>query len=357
VDWTSTQQIGSLIEEVKVQLHQTKERRIPFARLMELALYHPTYGYYTKPTPKLGKAGDFFTNVHVSDLFGRILANYFVQLWQGHSPSNKLSLVEMGSGDGRLMEQVAKELSKQGIPSSEVCFYSIERSPYHRSLQRERLTPICYPIFWVDSLTQIPTSSFAIIYSNECVDAFPVHPLKMKKGKWLEMYVTEQADKLVETYGVLSSDALHTYCKKITEEVVEGQRIEVNLQAKKWLQEITEWLQHGFLLTVDYGGTSRELCSIRYLEGTMRYYRSHQHVDDPYGVLGDVDMTAHVNFDDLIHWGKEYDLTPHFYGTQAKFLMDAGILSFTGSHYVGAIKQLLYGMGENFQVLVQLKNS
>jgi SAM-dependent MidA family methyltransferase len=264
-------------------------------------------------------------------------------------------LVEMGSGDGRLLEQIITELQSQQIAPSDVCVYSIERSPYHRALQKDRLKFNSYPLHWVEDFAQIPTASFAIVYSNELVDAFPVHRCKRERGVWQEIYVTEQTGELVEMLGELSSAKLHTYCEQIEDDIAEGQQMEVNLAAHTWLQEITEWLETGYLLTADYGGTSQELRSVRYLDGTMRYYRAHQHVNNPYLQLGEVDMTAHVNFDDLRFWGKAFGLSTDFYGSQAKFLIEAGILEFTDPHYRNAIKQLLIGMGENFQILVQQK--
>lgn len=355
MDGPASLQVGSLNEMIRALLQQTEAYQISFASFMEQALYHPIYGYYSKPTPKLGKAGDFFTNVYVSDLFGRVLARYFLGLWRRYGADKVLTLVEVGGGDGRLLEQITTEFQQQKIPSDSLQVYSIERSNFHRKLQEERLMDICYPIHYTSHFGGISPASFAIVYSNELVDSFPVHRLRKKDGYIQELYVTEQAGKLIETFGGLSTRSLAKYCEQILEDMPDGQQFEVNLAAHNWLQEAAGWLRYGFLLTVDYGGTSRELRSIRFLDGTMRYYQKHQHIASPYENIGEIDITAHVNFDDLVNLGMKYGLKNIFYGSQTKFLISAGILQFTDDKYKNAIKQLLLGMGESFQVLVQQK--
>jgi SAM-dependent MidA family methyltransferase len=354
VDRTSTQ-IEEMSQVIRHHLRQTSHSSLTFANIMELALYHRPYGYYNKPTPKLGKMGDFFTNVHVSDLFGCVLADYFLRSWQEYKPPFPLQLVEVGGGDGRLMEQIAYQFQQNAVPKAKVMMFALERSAYHRARQQKRMRDIPYDVQWINHWKKIPKAPFTIVYQHELIDAFPVHRLIWTKGQWWEVYVTEQNGKLVEVHGPLSSEGLVKYTLSITDELAEGQQIEVNLQAKSWIQQVADSLQSGIIWTLDYGGLSRELHSIRYLDGTMRYYQEHQHVFDPYPRLGTIDMTAHVNFEDLRKWGEEAGLSTRFYGTQAKFLQDAGIFSYTNPRYRNAIKQLMLGMGEHFHVLIQQK--
>jgi SAM-dependent MidA family methyltransferase len=356
VDRSSSQrQVEGIQQVILSELRKTPKKQLPFAQVMEIALYHSNYGYYSKPTPKLGKAGDFFTNVHVSDLFGRVVADYFLQYWQQKNASSALSLVEIGGGDGRLLQHITTQFQLKGVAKSAIHIYSVERSPYHQKEQQKRLSNMPYAIHWVDKLADVPKSPFSIVYSHELVDAFPVHRLIWKDGMWWEIYVTEKENKLVEIHDSLSTVELQKYVNERTEEIVEGQQIEGNLHAKKWMKEVADWIQSGLIWTLDYGTTTRDLHSVRYLDGTMRYYQSHQHVDDPYPLLGDIDMTAHVNFADLMLWGEQSALTTCFYGSQSTFLVDAGIFSYTDPGYRNAMKQLVMGMGESFHVLVQSK--
>lgn len=348
-------QIEGMRQVIQSHLLQSSHFRLPFAKFMELALYHSTYGYYNKPTVKLGKMGDFFTNVHVSDLFGRVLADYFFQYWQDSMPSVPLQLIEVGGGDGSLMKQLTDQLQRRSVPKADVTLFALEKSGYHRTEQQKRMKDVCYSVNWVEEWNQIPRVPFTIVYNHELIDALPVHRLIWKQGKWWEIYVSEKNGSFVEVHDFLSSKELIKYTESIKDEVVEGQQIEINLQAKSWIKEVADRMRSGIVWTLDYGGLAKELQSIRYMDGTIRYYRDHRHVMDPYQQLGMIDITAHVNFDDLIGWGEEAGLSCEFYGTQAKFLLGAGIFSYTNPLYRNAIKQLLIGMGEHFQVLIQKK--
>ena len=55
---------------------------IPFSRYMELCLYHPKLGYYSRHAEQFGKAGDFYTSSDVHAVFGRLLARQFEEIWR-----------------------------------------------------------------------------------------------------------------------------------------------------------------------------------------------------------------------------------------------------------------------------------
>jgi SAM-dependent MidA family methyltransferase len=336
------------------RLRQTSHYRLTFAEFMELALYHPSFGYYTNPSVKLGKQGDFFTNVHVSDLFGRVLADYFFQYWQDHMPSVPLQLIEVGGGEGNLLKQITDQLQRHSIPKKDVSIFALEKSRYHQTKQQKKMKNSFYSINWVGEWKQIPQAPFTIVYNHELIDALPVHRIIWSHGKWQEIYISEENGSFIELYDDLSTKLI-PYSEALKDEMVEGQQMEVHLQAKSWLKEVADWMKSGIIWTLDYGGLAKELHSIRYMEGTIRYYQDHRHVMDPYQQLGTVDITAHVNFDDLIKWGEEVGLAVKFYGTQANFLLEAGIGTYTDPDYRNAIKQLLIGMGDHFRVLIQQK--
>ncbi|WP_156877484.1 class I SAM-dependent methyltransferase [Shimazuella kribbensis] len=355
MDRSSTQQVTAMLQVIRSHLQQSSTGRLPFAKIMDLALYHPQHGYYNKPAPKLGKKGDFFTNVHVSNLFGYVVADYFLKYWKEFYPSSPLQLIEIGGGDGKLMEQITKQFHHKKIEKSAVRLYSVEKSSYHRAEQQQRLKNIPYDLYFVDQLEQVPPAIFSIVYSHELLDAFAVHRLIWEQGKWWEIYVTENQNRWIEIKDRLSRVELEDYTNQLPIDFAEGQQIEVNLQAKSWLHRVSDWLESGLIWTLDYGGNNRELYSMKYLDGTMRYYQAHQHIHDPYLNLGEMDMTAHVNFEDMKKWGENKGLSTYFYGSQSSFLMEAGIYTYTDPAYRNAIKQLIMGMGENFKVLVQKK--
>ena len=54
---------------------------ITFARFMELALYHPQFGYYTRPSDpgaeRIGWDGDFYTSSDVHPILGQAMSNLY----------------------------------------------------------------------------------------------------------------------------------------------------------------------------------------------------------------------------------------------------------------------------------------
>src|SRR3712207_1271081 len=56
--------------------------RIPFARFMELALYHPTWGYYRSAERRPGRPGDFLTAPETHPFFGIALARQVAECWE-----------------------------------------------------------------------------------------------------------------------------------------------------------------------------------------------------------------------------------------------------------------------------------
>src|SRR5690606_32103581 len=123
-------------------------RAIPFYRYMELCLYHPRWGYYRRERTKIGREGDYYTSSHVGDLFGRVMSDVIADMRRFFLSSRRWLLVEVGAGDGRLMQQMMKGLKEQGVDRGELICCLVETSPYHRSLQEKRLKESPYPIRW-----------------------------------------------------------------------------------------------------------------------------------------------------------------------------------------------------------------
>lgn len=362
-----------LQEEIVTLIRNHPDQQIPYHQFMELALYHPEWGYYSRNHVKLGKRGDFYTNAHVGDVYGNVLTQAFlkaVRKWQtdSNSKGSAWQLVEMGAGDGRLMEQVIQSLVGLGISPNEVQIGIVETSEDHQRVQRERLQPISpYPIQWAKQLEEITPSEYTIFYSNELVDAFPVHLVEWTNQKWQEIYVKEVDGQWVEQIGSCSSSELVEALQQLPVPSRDGQRIEMNLQARKWLKSVSTWMKAGTIFTIDYGGRTDELYSEFRYQGTIRGFRQHQLVSYLAEPVGEVDLTAHVNFDLLEQWGLKYGLNKVSNQSQAEFLLEHGILErmpapsrdpFSTSEKVRrAIQQLIHPqwMGEVFRVLVQQK--
>jgi len=341
---------------------------ITFADFMETCLYHPEHGYYTCNIPRQG-VGDYYTSPEVHPIFGRLLARQFREMWEILGRPQEFHLVEFGAGQGTLAATLLDWI-KQNAPefAHALRLLLVERSPRLRELGEQRLAG-CLPgqVQWASELGQ--TQLVGCVYSNELVDAFPVHRVVQRPAGLREIYVAARGDELIEQEGELSSPALADYLIRYGAPLAQGQQAEVGLQALAWLEQVAAVLACGFLLTIDYGYLARELYSASRPAGTLLAYRGHRVSDDLLACPGDQDLTAHVNFTALIEHGRTLGLLPCGYTTQTKFLLALGKANEFADLYAPdaseaqrykarlQLKQLIYpeGMGETFKVLVQAK--
>jgi SAM-dependent MidA family methyltransferase len=209
------------------------------------------------------------------------------------------------------------------------------------------------------------------LYSNELIDALPVHRVLMTPEGLQEFYVTVNNGELAEETGELSTPAIAEHLKRIAVELHPGQQAEVNLNGPEWLSAAFKALQRGFILTIDYGFPAEELYTPLRKTGTLLCYYRHQTEENPYIRLGLQDITAHVDFTSLIKRGEELGMRNNWFGEQYRFLMSAGIIEELEDLERSGVsdeeklrlrltlKKLIVpqgGMGDTFRVLVQSKD-
>ena len=93
----SQEESSLLTKEIRAEIEVSGS--IPFARFMELALYHSEYGYYQMDASRIGREGDFITSVSVGEAFGHLLASRFSE-WLGKI-DEPVRIVEAGAHDGQ----------------------------------------------------------------------------------------------------------------------------------------------------------------------------------------------------------------------------------------------------------------
>ena len=209
----------------------------------------------------------------------------------------------------------------------------------------------------------LPDSIVGCVFSNEFLDALPVHRVKADDGQWREVYITGD---FAETIGPLSTPALADSLRDLPVHLMEGYRAEINLRALDWLEDIARRLKRGFVLTIDYGYERPEYFAPHHRDGTLLCYHRHTKSANPYEHIGEQDITAHVEFTSLIEHGKRLGLEPVLFTDQSHYLLQIGeseiaeIASRTAgqlSKERAAIHQLIHPelMGRAFKVLVQRK--
>ena len=320
----------ALSEAIALRISESPQQRITFAEYMNLVLYHPQHGYYTANQVKIGAQGDFFTSPHLGADFGELLAEQFVEMWQIMGCPTPFTVVEMGAGQGIMAGDILNYLKSKYSKFFEILKYIvIEKSPALKKEQQAHLHQ--FPIHWCE-LDEIPTASLiGCFFSNELVDAFPVHQFTLEAGELQEIYVSiQEGINFVETRGEPSTRDLINYFHlsriKLQKNVYpDGYRSEINLAAIDWLSKVADKLQRGYLLTIDYGYPAEKYYHPSRSEGTLQCYYQHRHHNNPFINIGRQDITAHVNFTALERWGELCGLEKLGFTQQGLFLMALGL--------------------------------
>ncbi|GJD15778.1 hypothetical protein RIVM261_007340 [Rivularia sp. IAM M-261] len=310
------------------------EQRITFAEYMDIVLYHTNHGYYTQKAANIGADGDFFTSVHLGADFGEMLAIQFVEMWEILGKPAPFTLVEMGAGQGYLAVDILNYLKMHHSDLFTVLKYTIvEKSPLLKQVQQEKLQG--FSAYWCD-LEQIENNSVVgCFFSNELVDALPVHQFVIEQGQLKEVYVgvsnsvqEVNQDTFIEIIDESSTPKLRQYLDLIEIDISTyptGYRSEINLTALNWLTQVADKLQCGYVLTIDYGYPAHRYYNPRRNKGTLQCYYQHRRHDNPYINIGKQDITTHVDFTALERWGETCGLAKVGFTQQGLFLMALGL--------------------------------
>lgn len=345
---------------------------IPFVRFMELALYHPQHGYYMRQPDgadheRIGWSGDFYTSSDVHPILGRAIAAQARQMDELLGCPTPFTIIEMGAGKGLLARDCLAAIhAEQDDFASRVRYVLIERSPAMQALQRQNLAPwLDEPglVTWIEGLDALaPQSVTGLFFSNELIDAFPIHRIQVVGGQTQELYVDYREGCFKDCFKPLSTAALTQYVQRLNAAWPEGYRTEVNLLAMDWMEQVARRMDRGFVLTIDYGHTAQDLYGPERKDGTFLCYFRQQTNDDPFMRVGKQDMTAHVDFSSLASVGVTQGLHVTGFTNQMSFLMGLGVEEMIGelepeSPTFSAAIHLLKpdGMGSTFKVLVQHK--
>jgi SAM-dependent MidA family methyltransferase len=305
----------------------SREGPIPFERFMDLALYAPGCGYYTRERDPFGIHGDFYTAAQLQPVFGILMARIARSMLQR---AGSRTVVELGPGRGEMAP----------------AFSGFDYLP-------------------VDAGGSMPESFSGLVFANEFFDALPVHLIRRVRRKWREVLVTAADDGFVYAPRTRApSPSLSGFLDRYYDAAPDGSVIEVNLGALAHVEAVSRAVESGFFLIIDYGYTAREW--IRHREGTLMSYRRHLAVDDVLAEPGERDITAHVAWTPLEDALKEHNWTVESFQTLARTLADAGESDHFASVFADCgereqlrrrmqLKTLLFGMGETFRVLVVSK--
>ncbi len=339
---------------------------ITFTRFMELALYAPALGYYSAGSHKLGEQGDFMTAPEITPLFARCLAR---QCQQVLTECKDGSILELGGGSGKLALDLLLALEQQNcLPQT---YYLLEVSADLRQRQQQLLqTQAPHLIDKIQWLDQLPATPFnGVIIANEVLDAMPVQRFHASSAGIQEFYVACENEEFVWRLGTLNTPTAAEQIKHCFTELPDEEYIsEINPLLPAFINSLSQCLQKGLILLVDYGFPRHEYYHPDRSMGTlMCHYRHHAHVD-PLILVGLQDITAHVDFTAVAEAAVAADLQVAGFTNQAAFLLNCGLLDLAvleqGDNaqqqmQVSRQIQLLTSpaeMGELFKVLALTKN-
>lgn len=345
------------------------EGPINFETFMEMTLYYPGLGYYTKDSTKIGRTGDFYTSPHLHSIFGAMIGKQMMEMWELIGRPEIFHVVEMGAGMGYLAKDMLEYLSgsksndkRQKDIFEHLKYTIVELNLAVKTKQQELLSEFMDKVNWISNLNELESVTGCFL-SNELLDAFPVRLVEMD-NEIKEIYVSLNGDDFVEIKMPCTRE-VEEYFREFGIELPKGFRTEANLKIKSWLKEVSNKLFKGFVLTIDYGYPAEDYYSEDRNRGTLLCYHQHQINENPYQNIGEQDLTAHVNFSSLKKWGDELGLKTIGFCPQGTYLVSLGIDEVINEIYgdspdffeIAKIKGLILpqGMGESHKVMIQYK--
>jgi SAM-dependent MidA family methyltransferase len=275
--------------------NRLKSGDLSFRDFVELALYHRRFGYYRQARSPVGKAADFVTSLSLSPVFSHALGKLVRELTSRRA-GGVSQIVDVGAGSGVLIHQLQRE-----IP--EARFTGVERGE--------------------------PIPQADLIISNELFDAQPFARLVRRANALRELTVIERPGKSNIGLDWGERDADPRYAAYFAERGIElddGQFADVSLDWAPLYDEICRAVPRGLVVTFDYGYPEDQLFRSRLRRyGTAAAYAGQRVSRDLLANPGRQDLTAHINFTDLIRTGERNGFTTLFFDRQAKFLLALGV--------------------------------
>jgi SAM-dependent MidA family methyltransferase len=344
-----------------------RDGQMLFSRYMELCLYHPELGYYSRATEQFGKAGDFYTSSDVHAVFGRLLSRQFEEMWRTLDSPERIDVIELGPGRGLFAADVLDWSAKQFPGFARALRYQlVEQSSSFRARLQERLAGHTAngktAVFATLEDASASAGSHVILFGNEFFDALPVEIVDHRGS----VRIVESDRRFSEQFVPPSPQEL-AFIDSYSVHPEPGERVEVTLASLPWMDRISGAFncRRGFVVLIDYGYTREEQLAGRHRD-TLMTYRRHQASPSPYEAPGDQDITAHVNFTALRSRGNDQGLESLALVTQSQLLLGIGEETQFADAFQDCklpqerakvalqLKHLISpeAMGETFQVLV-----
>lgn len=364
--------------EERLQERIRREGPISFYEWMKTALYDECDGYYCTDRVRQGRAGDYRTAPETSPLFAATFANYFAKLFEELGSPTRFTIVEVGAGSGEFAHGILTTLQSEHPKMFSATNYVIEEiSEGTRGQVAEHLSEFSDRVsvrsptvsegnFGHGALAD-GRASDTIIFSNELIDAMPVHRVTKRDGKLRELCIGLNEHRFA-WIDCEPNQFVRDYCRRVELNLAEGQTAEINLEAEDFIARAAASIERGFVVTVDYGAERKDLLSTSHrFAGTLRAFHNHQLIEDVLAHPGEQDLTTTVDWTQLREAGEEAGLQTVQNERLDKFLLQEGLLDLLENLVAAAqddlealqlrtsAREMILpnGLAASFQILVQ----
>ncbi len=286
---------------------------LPLSHYMALALGHPEHGYYMTRDP-LGRTGDFTTAPEVSQMFGEMIGLWLADRWVASGGPSPFALAELGPGRGTLMADALRAMRAVPGMVEAANVHFVETSPALRAAQRERVPQA----EWHGTVTELPDLPLFLI-ANEFFDALPITQYQRTERGWCERCVDYRNGKFTPVLAPVAAANDKALAENVRNAPT-GSIAETCPAATAIAEEIAARIARygGAALIVDYGYAKSAAGD------TLQALRHHRFAD-PFDAPGEADLTAHVDFEALVHAVRRGGAEQHGPAEQGTFLMALGI--------------------------------
>jgi len=297
------------------------EGPLQFDRFMETALYHPALGYYRSGTPRVGRAGDFFTSVSTGPYFGKLLARQVAEVWEALARPDPFRIVEQGADSGDLAADLLAAIERDHPELDRAShLVLIEPFPELASRQTQRLAAFREKVRHVERPELLPPLP-SIHLSNELLDAFPVRVVeKAASGNWHELRVGHTGSAFAWEPSPDPAPIPPELAPWLAP-LPAGYRTEWREGIRPWMEAVARTLTVGAMLLIDYGYPRDVYYESRRSSGSLSAYRNHQRCDNPLATPGAIDLTAHVDFTAVAEAAEGVGLRVAGFTDQGRYLL------------------------------------
>ena len=297
--------VSSVADRIRARIE--RDGPLTFAEFMRAALYDAD-GYYSRRTPQ-GFGGDYLTAPETTPLFGATLSRLAAAVWTALDKPDDFELVDAGAGTGALLRDLMEALRLENPDAAAAArCAAIEISPAADRVQAKTLAGI--PVVRARSLQALGPIN-GLVIANELLDAMPFHLVTRREAALREVRVALEDGGFTFVDGELTDARLAGEAS----DVGESERVAIPLAAYDWLSSLAAALERGIALVIDYPSSAH---------GDVRTYFRHTSGGGPLERVGEQDLSAALDFDQLARHAQRAGLAVLDRMTQAELLEEFG---------------------------------